>query len=569
MKKINKAFHLKLLALLVCALFCLSNAAYGRGLFEKSNLRVPSLFNNPYNTERARDFLARLNNIFGLVNFKQGAGVVLYGPDGIEADNVNKHPLPKDAKILVIQREPNHYLPYQGNTVGALEDPRLHNTVKVITIGNDIQGLNRQLDDFKPHWVITASGDIEVEKTLEKYGSKSSIGLLTLYYTPINRETTELNCFYFYGEEGLKAKLRTQSSHKTQNRRTGYMKIAEFFSSYFAKLGEYLGYNPPEGTVGADPLIVSEFNMRGEIVTSDGKYEIVVEGDTEPEGCSIIKIRPGEHVYFVSPHPDDIELSVGGLVYYLLSRGVHVHNIIMNLDKWGVIPTRWEKVKLFLRYGFQWKEKSGELRRPEAELSAKRFVEGLPGAYRKHYHLDILNLRISEQDPGKAIEDINALEFDRDIKRVKDYLREESDDGRLKKGAIVIFPSKKDGHPHHRIAHYIFAKVLGEAYKKVVRPILFLAAWAGNEDTFLLSRNNAEPAEAMEGLRTLIDLARPAKLGSGELAGELTGGFGSKSPTPGQLGGGFAEKTRRVHYPPTGLMEALFWTPPLKIRQDL
>ncbi|MBU4311870.1 MAG: phosphotransferase, partial [Candidatus Omnitrophica bacterium] len=474
-----------------------------------------------------------------LYELTRRGGVVLYDPDGIKAEKVNQHPLPSDSRILVIETKDGQHIPYAKNIATALKDKRLRNNIKTITKagGPDIY---EELMNFRPHMIIapyaaTLLDDQPLERVLEDYVRASSEELGVFYYEHFLERPRE-NYFHPFSEEEQEKALYALGAHKTQIRRTDFIEVARNFYKYSIESARYFGWDFPEDKVGANPFILAR----------------IANGEMQPLRFKHLELPPCDEAYVVSPHPDDTEIAAAGLVRYFLGKGISVHNIVMNLDKWGVVLTEEEKRELLDRYGSEGEERRAELRRPEVFLAAKRSGEGL----KKEISVDILNLEISGQNPGKANENINDPQFKEDIEKVRDYVKKIYSDSKSKKVSFVI-PFIEDSHPHHRIANKIFLKILKEVSKEkgIEFSVLFyLASWAGDFNVYFNSKNYAyddlEKFPDNLQLQKEIEIAGLFKKGLSDLVGELTGGFGTKSSTPEELGGDSAERFRYKHYKP-------------------
>jgi hypothetical protein len=183
------------------------------------------------------------------------------------------------------------------------------------------------------------------------------------------------------------------------------------------------------------------------------------------------------------------------------------------------------------------KKVKSRLRHEEAEEAAQRLVEGTPG------DMPVIALNLSLL-PDEAVADRDAI--------VRRAYRTALNIHRRNRGPhepfIAVLPHPQDAHPTHREtterARRIFAELAAETGTEI-QLLYYLAPWAGDYNTYVHSPTNVAPKTATPDEAQAALAMGMAKRGLAYLTPELTAGFGSRSPSPEEMGGAFAERFRR------------------------
>jgi len=110
-----------------------------------------------------------------------GESLVLYGPDGIKARNVNKHQLPANSKILVLEKSYGSHIPFAANTVALLSDSKsssagivFNKRDRMLLRSEEVEGSLQELKKASSQW------DADLEMSYLSRLSLTKAGLLTL-----------------------------------------------------------------------------------------------------------------------------------------------------------------------------------------------------------------------------------------------------------------------------------------------------------------------------------------------------------------------------------------------------
>ena len=459
-------------------------------------------------------------------------------PDLPEA--INKCPLPARKKVAVFEVVENDYMVFAGNVVEAL---RLNgNEIRVYRL-NSAKALGDILGDYRPDFIMMPYSP-ENRELVTEYRAEVYPDVYTFYYESFEYPSY-VNLVFTFGKKIADRVKKAVGKHKSQTRRTEYVKITHWVMKHAATLGKRYGLIPERDAVDyeyAHSFVVGRIK-NGERVLADSQqpHAIVFEGEKAPEGFIPIRITRRIPLIFTSPHPDDMEIAAGGMAIAGAENEVIMINMVFSAGEAGIILNDVDRARPHVdEKSLKIKIRGEEARNAGVVLSGER--EGA---------VIVENLNIIPDIPSPDVmpsreELIEAagklkIRFQEFIKAYQDAIREEGQ-------FVVIMPHREDGHPTHNVVTDMILSVLtdlsseSEGLKDVEIIVLYyLAPWAGGFNFYFYSRDNV----TMKGLvpdADKIEAASYQKKALAHIGPELAGGFGKKSPSTEEMGGDFVER---------------------------
>ena len=405
--------------------------------------------------------------------------------------------LPLRSKIVLLHAVAGEVPPPVECLVSALTARKLGNRIEWLN-PNDFN--STFLSEQKPMWVIAARNS-RVEEVVRLFNS-TNVGQTTtiLLFEPSIIRT---NSFFSFTEQTLREAINAVKAHKTQVRRTRYDLSVDMLCRATLLDLRADGVATPNDHVGAYQFVASHY-----LSAEDAPCQA-------PPNLDGLSTR--DRVYFVSPHPDDMEIAAGGLVSKLSEIGVPVLNLVLTLGSNGVQPTLSEQRRLLKQFGDSFAH-LGELRREEVQQAASLLQKSAKG--RVVCKIVCGGYEETELRQNAELEIVSLFN---------------EDAGNGSGGRLVFFlPHPEDEHPRHRLAYEVFSEMLkkhGSKFNRNIEIFLYLSPWAGRFNAYFLSRKDQayfkpiRDAEKESGnLRVAASRAR--KRGLSWLLHELIGGFG-------------------------------------------
>lgn len=402
--------------------------------------------------------------------------------------------LPSRSRIILLHPVVGEFPSAAECILAALQDKKLRNTIEWLNPSDFCASV---LAERRPAWVFSER-DQRMEEIVATF-NRESAGPKTQILLYDSGQITA-NSFFSFPEQVLREVRNAIKEHKTQVRRTRYdLSVDSLCRSTLLSL-RAAGTVVPSRHTGAYQFVASRWI-----------------GDTESISEKPLRwdeLTGEDRVYFISPHPDDMEIAAGGLVTTLSAAGIPVQNIVLTLGGNGVIPTAAEQRSLQRRFG-DWTSHLGELRRTEVKKAAAVLQKSGP----VDCHI------ISEgYDEGKLQRSAEAK-----VLSLFDVGATGSRAGKM----IFFLPHPEDDHPRHRFAFQLFSGLLkkhSKEYEREVEVFLYLSPWAGRDNAYFLNPQTAAYFKSAGKGSTASALrqaaARARKQGLSFLVHELIGGFG-------------------------------------------
>ena len=546
---------------------------------ESNEPDYPGIRDNPYAYTMGMRDIYEGRHIYFFVNKSKKAGIVqrsLEGPitEGIPASMLQVHRnvtvvLDVDAASFLFEGEAGYLLAYKREVPENIDSVSLYERKRIVVLekeegdadvfvsnairaleenGNSMLRINatspnalEELGEFGPDIIMSPDRDAEASILVQRYANSIG-GVNALFYETLV-VPPEVNLSVGFGQDAMARTVQAiNEGHVTQVRRTDYATVAKEASAYAASYAGYKGFGAHNEPY-ANSFVVCRIDRNGRLIPPDtsGKYQVVF-GDQEPqEGFEAIRVLGGPDLYFISPHPDDPEIAASGLIREVLEQGGTAHNFIFGTGQCGVILTDEEKAA-----GIDVRT----IRRPEARKAADILQSGTEGKV-VIYNLD---LEVSSQSPalGEVTADNPAFQGTLEIVKQNFAAPFEQHSGDMP--LVFVVPHPRDGHPHHRTATNLAIQALcalAREYNIEVQVLYYLAPWAGGYNIYFHSTENYIDRSRSPEIVMRSEIASHYKQCLSRITAELTGGFGSKSPTCDEMGGEFAERFRRIHISPS------------------
>ncbi|HEX5036929.1 MAG TPA: 6-phosphogluconolactonase [bacterium] len=423
--------------------------------------------------------------------------VLLIAPNGKVPSGWPSLKLPSRSRILLIDSGSGESPPAAECLLAALQDKRLGNRLEWLAPENFCAST---LAERRPAWVIS-SGDKRVEEVVATHNREAAGPKTPLLL--IGSANVRANCSFTFPKEVLRDAVKAIKAHKSQVRRTRYdLAVGHLCRAALLSLRAE-GVAVPANHVGAYRFAALRWLGEAETVPPDPPQAAGLSGN--------------DRVYFISPHPDDMEIAAGGLVSTLSMQRVPVQNLVLTLGEHGVRPTQKERRLLQRKFG-EWSSHVGDLRREEV-LRAAAILRKTPAG--------TVDCRIICEGYDEA-----ALRRGADAEVARIFA---ADAARSRPGRLVFFlPHSEDDHPRHRLAFEVFSALIkrySAIHRRTVEVFLYLSPWAGRSNAFFTTRQNAAyfkaPAAVASPEAVRSAAARARKRGLSYLVHELIGGFGN------------------------------------------
>lgn len=414
--------------------------------------------------------------------------------------------LPAKSRIILLHANAGEFPPAAECLLDALQNKKLGNRIEWLTPADFSTST---LSERRPTWVIAARNE-RIERITATFNQENSgpKTQLVLFESPDSNAA----CFFSFSEEILAGTLKAVKAHKSQIRRTRYDLSVDRLCR-----ATLLNLRASGAPIPKDHVAAYQFGM----APMGGSSEF-----SDPGPVSFDELSGQDRAYFISPHPDDMEIAAGGLVLKLSVQEVPVQNLILTLGGHGVTPTKSEQRMLQQRFG-DWEQHLGELRRAEVLQAAVLLQKTQAGT-------------VACEFIGESYDEA-ALRHSADIKVASLF----TEDGRRSQPGRMIFflPHPEDEHPRHRLAYQVFFELIGKysaVHKRPVGIFLYLSPWAGRSNAYFVAPRNQDYFNS-SGLkaspsRIRLMAARARKQGLSYLVHELVGGFGgSRSKDDGRL----------------------------------
>ncbi len=349
-------------------------------------------------------------------------------------------PIITGREIIVLEEQKGNAEVFAGNLIHKLEEK---NVVKRISI-NDWKRKK-----FNPDLILAPENqEIDFEGEI-------------LFYRkfPPTKEELEFNTFFkFNSAEDLLKSIRT---YEKELERTRYDLGSKLLVNYYGELLKYFSLT--------NSKFAHVFNIK--------KVEKVEKKDIKGLSSikNIIKKKKGKNI-FISPHADDMEISAGALIKWMLKEGKEVEN-------WIITESHNEEKR----------------RKKEAEDASKV--------------LSTTNNKLKLDFMGFDKENLSKEEAKDKIRyRIKD----------IKDLKTVFLPSPKDSHPTHQKVRKLVEEMFLEQ-KNDFLIIYYPSPWAGEYNTYYLSDKNYGKDKKSK-IASLLKMS----LGKSGILGELCGDFKEK-----------------------------------------
>ncbi len=408
--------------------------------------------------------------------------------------------LPSRSLIILLHDVVDEFPSSAECVLAALQNEKLGNTIEWL---NPNEFSASVLAERRPTWLFSKPDERieEIVATFNRDNAGPKTQILLCESGLFAR--SKANSFFSFPKEVLQQTINAIKEHKTQVRRTRYdLSVDKLCRSTLLSL-RAAGAGVPASHIGAYQFVATRWSGDGESVPVE-----LLKWD---------KLSGKDEVFFISPHPDDMEIAAGGLVATLSAAGIPVQNIVLTLGGNGVIPTAAEKRSLQQRFG-DWTLHLGELRRAEAQKAAAVLQKSGSAPV----DCQIISAGYDEGELRRSSE-----------AKIVEIFKEDATKTRA--GKLIFFlPHPEDEHPRHRFAYQLFSELLkkhSKVRRREVDVFLYLSPWAGRANAYFVAPQTGAyfklPGEKAAPAKLQRTAARLRKQGLSYLVHELIGGFGS------------------------------------------
>jgi LmbE family N-acetylglucosaminyl deacetylase len=472
--------------------------------------------------------------------FKDNKGCLL-AHDEKTPENVNSKELFANERMLVLEKEEGDADAFYGNSLRVLEE----NGNEILRVLVNNQQAFSKIKEFDPDIVVAPDGDRATDKLLQRWADYKD-GANVSFYRSLETPSDINLSVGFDRWEMFEVALEAVLCHRTQFDRTDFVAVCKHSCDYAAALAERLGLQP-EPMPYANNFAVSRIDKKGNVIEADNskKYQVVTVGEKIKPGFTPIRLSKDCPLILIAPHPDDPDLAASGLIRKVLKMGGTVYYLVFSTGETGVVSTDAQLADPNFDPRI--------VRREELQNAANILETGTNGKIVIH-HFD---LEAVSQPSAIGEVPIGDAGFQEGLGAVKDEFEKIFNKHRqayLREGRIpIVNPHPKDRHPHHRITN----NMTRIAFRKLARNneietllMSYYAIWAGNDNMYLHSDTNMSVDDCSdEALSEKAEIAAHYKRALSRVTPELTGGFGKKVAWYHEMGGEFAEGSRRAYIP--------------------
>ncbi|MFW6283092.1 MAG: PIG-L family deacetylase [Minisyncoccales bacterium] len=360
--------------------------------------------------------------------------------DEVLPPSLKTWPIVEGKEVIVLEKKKGDAEIFGGNLIRRLKKD---NVVKKISIGK------WKRKTFKPDLILAPENlNITTDRPI-------------LFYRTFPSSKEELKFNSYFGFNSLKYLLEPIKAYQEELKRVRYDLKSKFNAQYYGELLKYFSISKSK--------FAYIFDIRK---VEKGKIE-KIKGIASIK--KIINSSQGKNI-FISPHADDMEISAGALVRWMIEKGEDIEN-------WIITESHNEKER---------REREAIKAKEILSTKNKKLKLDFMGFNKKNLLKEEVKEKIKYQ-----IKDINNLK-------------------------IVFLPSLKDSHPTHQKVRKIIEEMFLEVFDEFLI-VYYSSPWIGEYNTYFLSDKNHE-----KGKESKIGSLLKKSIGKSGIVGELCGDFKEK-----------------------------------------